>query len=45
MYKRQDDSHDGEQFAVLFYTVNLEDDEPLAEQIDVLRGCLLYTSL
>ena len=33
-----DDSHDGEQFAVLFYTVNLEDDEPLAEQIDVLRG-------
>ena len=33
-----DDGHDGEQFAVFFNRIYLEDDEPLAEQVDVLRG-------
>ena len=28
----------GEKLAIFLYTVNLEDDEPLAEQVDVLRG-------
>ena len=33
-----DDGHHREKLAILLYTVNLEDDEPLAEQVDVLRG-------
>ena len=33
-----DDGHHGEQLTVLLDAVNLEDDEPLAEQVDVLRG-------
>ena len=36
-----DDGHHREKLAIFLYTVNLEDDEPLAEQVDV---CLLYTS-
>ena len=41
-----DDGHHREKLAIFLNTVNLEDDEPLAEQVDVLRGvCLLYTSL
>ena len=33
----EDDGHDWEQFAVFFNRIYLEDDEPLAEQVDVLR--------
>ncbi len=33
-----DDGHYGEQFAVFLNGIYLEDDEPLAEQVDVLRG-------
>ena len=33
-----DDGHDREQFAVVFNGIYLEDDEPFAEQVDVLRG-------
>ena len=33
-----DDGHHREKLAIFLYTVNLEDDEPLAEQVDVLRG-------
>ena len=33
-----DHGHDGEQFAIFFNRIYLEDDEPLADQVDVLRG-------
>ncbi len=33
-----DDGHHREKLAIFFYRINLEDDEPLAEQVDVLRG-------
>ena len=33
-----DDCYHREKLAILLNTVNLEDDEPLAEQVDVLRG-------
>ena len=33
-----DDGHHREKLTIFLYTVNLEDDEPLVQQVDVLRG-------